>query len=132
MAKQPSEIDADRNLLHRVIQTIRDESKAVTISGIALICAVLALLLSGMASNNSIEARLRAEYQDEKIIELRERVDYWTAHAQALRAELKARGFRFGETPTESVSPAQQMLEDLTREAQLLADLESKQKQEGE
>jgi len=98
-----SELQAENNRLHRLFQKFSDESKALTIASVALICAALAVLLALMASNNATEARIRTEYQDDKITELRENyqaqidkldkeIRLYEYHIESLDAYLRANG----------------------------------------
>ncbi len=58
------------NILARVIDSIRKESRAVTIAGISLVVAFLSLLMAWISVDAAKTAEIRSEMQTEKIQEM--------------------------------------------------------------
>ena len=96
---EPTELRKDDNLLRRMWREFQDESKAKLLSVSGLIVGFLGATIGILALDDAKEAKIRVEFQDEKIRRLSEQVDYWTAVGVALRAEMKVRGYEVPELP---------------------------------
>lgn len=80
-----TDIQADKNQFYRLLKQFHDESKAVTISGLALIVAVLGLLMAWMAVDDATEARAEVRMQNQRIDELTLRIETQDAKLYALQ-----------------------------------------------
>jgi len=89
-----SELDPKKNKDYRLHREFSQQTKLVIIATVAAIVASLALLMSWMAANNAMEAKIRAEYQDEKIAVLTEELAVAQIYTRDLKAYMIEQGFK--------------------------------------
>lgn len=71
---ESTDLRAEDNKLSALVRLFKQESKAVTISGLALMAGILALLMAFMALSDAKEAKVRAEYQDQHIKTMQDQI----------------------------------------------------------
>lgn len=76
----------------RLLERFNKDWATVSIASVSLIITVLALLMAFMALSDAKDARIRAEMQDQQILDLRTQVNVYKIRANRLDAYLKARG----------------------------------------
>ena len=86
------ELEAETNRLDRLFTRFTDQSKAVSISSVALIVSLLALLMAWMAVDDAKTAALRSEMQAQTIAGLEDDIDVYRIRAAKMNAWLSANG----------------------------------------
>ncbi len=86
------DLQAENNRLNRLFEKFSSEAKTVSIASVALIVSALALLMAWIAVDSAKDAKIRAEYQDTQIQELREDVAVYRIRYAKLDAWLRANG----------------------------------------
>ncbi len=92
-----NELRPDSNLLQRVIATIREDSKAVTIAQVAMIISIAFAILTLIAISASLNANLRAEYQDDKIQKMEDDLAVYRVRYANWVALMKTKGVELPE-----------------------------------
>lgn len=89
-----TDLQVDTNRLDRLFARFTDQSRAVTISSVALIVSLLSLLMAWMAVNDAKTAEIRVALQDRHITSLEGDIDVYRIRAAKLNAYLAARGIK--------------------------------------
>jgi len=63
MSSATTELQADKNQFYRLLREFRQESRAVTISSIALVVSIIAAILSALAMNTANRAAAKVDYE---------------------------------------------------------------------
>lgn len=86
------DLQADKNALHRLFQKFSIESTAVSISGISLVIAALALLMAFMAVYDAMHAKIQIDVVLESNADLKKEVRLLEYKVDLLKATVEARG----------------------------------------
>lgn len=96
MSSATTELQEGKNQFYRLLREFRQESRAITISSIALVVSVLALILTTFANNAANKAEAKVNYElvaaRVEIQELREDIAVYRIRAAKLHAWLEANG----------------------------------------